>query len=149
MNGFEYLHIPKAHLDSLPETEKLKLISHNLGAVGLDACSLLYCGVEGKPLLDGVAQNARFTTFAASYRKIEMAAQDIDTEGSTAELGYPLDYAHKEGVEVPAILVYDRTLLVPVYPEDDEDWDWQEEWTHRDKGSSIDEARRAAVFFDE
>ncbi|HSX45351.1 MAG TPA: hypothetical protein VLF39_04595 [Candidatus Saccharimonadales bacterium] len=146
MSRFEKLFIPEADFINYTEAEKIQLITHQLGNIGLEATALLFCGIEGKDLLLGEPV-PRHMTFAASYKKMVEAAREIDEIGSTNEGGYPLNYATNTEIEKPAIAAYDRKQLIPLHPEEDDDWDWLEEWVHVDS-KSVDEALRAVVFFD-
>lgn len=144
MQTFESVHISASELNGCNETEKCLLAVQRLGKIGLDGSSMLYCGIEGRELLGENVDN-RLMTFAASFKKMLQAAREIDETGSTYDGGYPFHYTTKPDVEVPAIAVYDRDELVPQHPEEDNDWDWLEEWVHKD-GKSVNDALRAIVF---
>lgn len=146
MQSFERVHIEESELNGRNETEKCLLTFQKLGEIGLDGSDLLYCGIEGRELLGENADN-RLMTFAASFKKIMEAAHEIDETGSTYDCGYPFCNATTTDVEVPAIAVYDRGELVPQHPEEDSDWDWLEEWVHKD-GKSVNEALKAVVFIE-
>lgn len=140
------LHIPGAEFQTRTETEKLSLIIQRLGDVGLDGTSVLFCGVEGHPLLERPPEDRRMT-FAVSFKKFAAAAREVDETGSTYDGGYPLEYATRLDVSTPAIAVYDRSQMIPEHPEEDEDWDWLEEWIHKDN-NSVNDALKAIVFID-
>jgi hypothetical protein len=144
MLTFERVHFTASELRGFNETEKFLHMAQRLSEIGLNGPNMLYCGIEGLTLLDGQPED-KAMTFAVSYKKVMAAAHEIDENGSTFEGGYPLYFATRPDVVVPAIAVYDRGELVPQHPEEDNDWDWLEEWVCND-GKSVNAALRAVLF---
>ena len=144
----ELLFISPKELENKSELEKLTLIAHYLGDIGLDPPGLLYCGIEGTPLLEGGELRDRRMTFATSHRKMMEAAREIDTTGHTSDAWYPLKYAFKPQVAIPALITYDRSQMIPEHPEEDDNQDWLEEWTHKNE-IFVRNAANSIVLFSE
>jgi hypothetical protein len=131
------LSIPEAALDLLTEPEKVDLIVVSLSQASIDACDLIYCGIDGTPLRQKRGIPDRTSTFGLTLEEFKREADYNERHGKFGS--YPLLYALDAAHSIPAIITYSQEKLKPSLEE-------PEVWLPRN-GTSVSEAAKAIIFF--
>src|SRR5690554_1483507 len=103
------LFISEEELGYRDEVERLKLITDAIQTVDIDPFTLVYCGIEGQPILNEGRLPVLYQTFGMSYMKFRERAEEKDKYGSAVEQN-PLEYALASD-HVPAMVTYEETML--------------------------------------